>query len=86
MAFDGVSIGISDGLAKHEGFFFVVAHLCGCPGLEPLAGAVQALLLPGNRNQLATPTGLTKLLPLAAVGLSPEVQPLMRRLASLSFG
>ena len=52
MAFDGVKIGLSDGLAKHEGFFFVLAHLSGYPGSEPPTGAVQQGLLPGDRNHL----------------------------------
>ena len=43
-------------------------------GLEPPPGAVQELLLPGNRNHFDTPAGLAELLPKAAVGLSPGVQ------------
>ena len=74
MAFDGVPIGLSDGLAKHEGLFFVVAQLSGYPGLEPSAGAVQELLLPGDRYHLDTPARRAELLPKTAVGLSPGVQ------------
>ena len=74
MAFDGVKIGLSDGLAKHKGFFFFLAHLSGYPGSEPPAGAVQQGLLPGHRNHLDAPAGPAELLPKPAVGLAPGVQ------------
>ena len=35
MAFDGVPIGWSDGLAEHEGLFAVLAHVSGRPGHRP---------------------------------------------------
>ena len=35
MAFDGVLIGLSDGLAEHEGLFVVLAHVSGRPGHWP---------------------------------------------------
>ena len=74
MAFKGVPIGISDGLAEGEDFFLGLAHVAGYPGLEPAAGAVQELLLPGDRNYLNAPAGLAELLPKPAVGLPPGVQ------------
>ncbi len=74
MAFDGVKIGLSDGLAKHEGFLFVLAHLFGHPGTEPPAGAFQQCLLPGDRNHLDAPARPAELLPKPPVGLSPGVQ------------
>ena len=74
MAFKGVPIGISDGLAKHEGLFFALAHISGYPRLEPPAGAVQQGLVPGYRNHLDPPAGLAEHLPKRAVGGSPGVQ------------
>ncbi len=35
MAFDGVPIGLSDGLAEHEGLFVVLGHVSGRPGHWP---------------------------------------------------
>ena len=51
-----------------------LAHVAGYPGLEHPAGAVQELLLPGNRNHLDPPAALAEHLPKRSVGLSPAVQ------------
>ncbi len=63
---------IEAALAQHEDLFFVLAHVSDRPGLEPPAGAVQELLLPGDRNHLDTPAGPVELVPKVPVG-SPAV-------------
>ena len=60
MAFDGVPIGISDGLPKNRHFFLYACRVSGCPGLENLQGAVELVLVPltrSTRSYSRTPQG-----------------------------
>ena len=43
MAFDGVQIGISDGLPERRRFCLGCCRVSGCPGLENALGAVATL-------------------------------------------
>ena len=53
MAFDGVPIGISDGLPESRGFRRSRAWVSGCPGLENALGAVEIFLVPLTRSTLS---------------------------------
>ena len=52
MAFDGVPIGISDGLPKNRRF----CRVSGGPGLENVLGAVEMLVVPSDRRYFDSPT------------------------------
>ena len=53
MAFDGVPIGIGDGLRKNRRFCLGRYRVSGCPGLENALGAVEMLLVPLTRSTLS---------------------------------
>ena len=53
MAFDGVPIGISDGLPKNRRFCLGRRWVSGCPGLENALGAVEMVLVPLTRSTLS---------------------------------
>ena len=74
MAFKGVPIGISDGLAEHDGFLLGVADALPAPGCEYPAGAVQKVLLPGDCGHFDAPARLAELVPKFLVSGSPGVQ------------
>ena len=53
MAFDGVPIGISDGLPQPRRFCLDRCRVSGCPGLENALGEVEMLLVPLARSTLS---------------------------------
>ena len=53
MAFDGVPIGISDGLPEPRRFCLGRCRVSGSPGLENALGAVEMLLVPLTRSTLS---------------------------------
>ena len=55
MAFDGVPIGISDGLARNRRFWFGHSHVLRCRDLENAPGAVEMLLVPSDRKDFDSP-------------------------------
>ncbi len=74
MAFNGVQIGVSDGVADHDCFLLGVADgppLAGCK--HPLR-PVQKVQLPRNHNHLDAAAGLPEVVPRATVRGLPEVQ------------
>ena len=58
MAFDGVSIGISDGLPENRRFCLARCRVSGCPNLENPLGAVEMLLVPSDRKHFDSPACL----------------------------
>ena len=52
MAFDGVAIGISDGLPDNRRFCLGRCWVSGCPGLENALGAVEMLVVPSDHKRL----------------------------------
>ena len=54
IAFDGVPIGISDGLAELLHFYLSHSRVSDCPGLENALGAADMLLVP-NRKYFDSP-------------------------------
>ena len=72
--FEGVPIGVIDGLAEHEDFLLGVGDFSGEPILKHPLGAVEYVLLPGNGNDLDAAAGLLEHLPKRPVGSSPGVQ------------
>ena len=58
MAFDGVSIGISDGLPENRRFCLARCRVSGCPDLENPLGAVEMLLVPSDRKHFDSPACL----------------------------
>ena len=50
MAFDGVPIGISDGLPEGRRWCLDCSRVSGCPGLENALGAVEMLLVPSDHK------------------------------------
>ena len=55
--FDGVPIGISDGLTENRRFRLARFRVSGCPVLENPLGAVEMLLVPSDRHHLDAATG-----------------------------
>ena len=74
MSFEGVLIGFIDGPLEHEDFFLGVGDFPGEPRLEHPLGAVQKVLLPGDRNHLDPPAELSELVPKVVVHPSPGLQ------------
>ena len=74
MAFDGVPIGIGDGLPEGRRFCLGRCRVSGCPGLENALGAVEMLLVPSGRNHFDSPAGLAELVPKLPVGLAPAME------------
>ena len=58
MAFDGVPIGISNGLSQPRRFRLGRSRVSGCPGLENALGAVEVVLVPSNRKDFDSPLAL----------------------------
>ena len=58
MAFDGVPIGISDGLPQPRRFCLGRCQVSGCPGLENALGAVEMVLVPSDCNYFDSPACL----------------------------
>ena len=63
MAFDGVPIGISDGLPELRCFCLGRCRVSGCPGLENALGAVEMVLVPSDRKDVDSPAFLPELVP-----------------------
>ncbi len=53
MAFDGIPIGISDGLPEGRRLCRARARISACPGLENALGEVEMSLVPGERNPIS---------------------------------
>ena len=70
MAFDGVPIGIGDGLPEGRRWCLDRSRVSGCPGLENALGAVEMLLVPGDRKYFDSPACLPELVPKLPVGLA----------------
>ena len=73
-AFDGVPIGISDGLPKNRRFCPGRFRVSGCPGLENPLGAVEMVLVPSDRKDIDSPACLPELVPKLPVGLVPAME------------
>ena len=58
MAFDGVPIGISDGLPEGRRWYLDCSRVSGCPGLENALGAVEMLLVPSDHKYFDSPACL----------------------------
>ena len=63
MAFDGMLIGISDGLQEGRHVLGGLPLGAACPKPEPPPGPVEQVLLPGDCNHLDLPAGLAELVP-----------------------
>ena len=74
MAFDGVPIGISNGLPEPRRFCLGCCRVSGCPELESAQGWVEMLLVPSNRKYFDSPACLAELVPKLPVGLSPAME------------
>ena len=74
MAFDGVPIGISDGLPKNRRFCLSRCRVSAGPGLENSLGAVEMLLVPSDRKYFDPPACLPELVPKLPVGLAPAME------------
>ena len=74
MAFDGVPIGISDGLPKNRRFCLGRCRVSGCPDLENALGAVEMFLVPSDCIHFDAPAGPPKFGPKLAVGSPPGLQ------------
>ena len=74
MAFDGVPIGISDGLPEPRRFCLARSRVSGCPSVENALGVVEMLLVPSDRNYVDSPTGLAELVPKLPVDLAPGME------------
>ena len=81
MAFDGVPIGIGDGLPKNRCFRLGRCRVSGCPGLENLLGAVEMVLVPSDRKHFDSPACLPELVPKLPVGLAPAMEQVIREMA-----
>ena len=58
MAFDGVPIGIRDGLPAPRRCRLGRCRAWGCPGLENALGAVEMVLVPSDRKYFDSPACL----------------------------
>ena len=58
MAFDGVQIGIRDGLPAPRRFRLGRCRTWGCPGLENALGAVEMVLVPSDCKYFDSPACL----------------------------
>ena len=74
MAYDGVPIGISDGLPEPRRFCLGRCRVSGCPGLENSLGAVEMVLVPSDRKYFDSPACLPELVPKLPVGLAPAME------------
>ena len=73
MAFDGVPIGISDGLPAGLHFCRSRCRVLGCPGLENALRAVGTVLVSSDRKELDSPACLPELVLKLTVGLPPAM-------------
>ena len=74
MAFDGVPIGIGDGLPEGRRWCLDRSWVSGCPGLEKALGAVEMVLVPSDRKYFDPPACLPQLVPQLPVGLAPGME------------
>ena len=74
ISFYSVPIGLCDCLAKGEKFYLGLAHISDRPGLQHSLGAVEEVLLPGDRDDLDAAAGVAELVPKPPMGGSPRVQ------------
>ena len=74
IAFNGVPVGLCYCLAKGEKFPPGLAHVSGRPGLQDPLGAVEEVLLPGDRNDFDAPSRVSEPGPKLPVSGSPGPQ------------
>ena len=74
MAFDGVPIGIGEGLPEEGRFCLSRYRVSGCPGLENALSAVEMVLVPSDRKYFDSPACLPELVPKLPVGLAPAME------------
>ena len=74
MAFDGVPIGIGDGLPQESRLPGGLPLGAGCAELEPPPGTVEMFLLPGHRDHLDAAAPLPELVPNLPVSPAPVIE------------